>query len=113
MKISDLNNIFTATFTDEDFTVCIVAEDEEDAKEIAKGYGKDAELSGNIEVKEFDMDDEFDCDYVLKEDDVPKEKSIERSDLIPKYDFNKPLATPDMSMCFDETYEPEEEEIEL
>lgn len=114
MKISDLNNIYTATFTDENFSVCVIADDEEEAKEIAEGYGKDAELSGPVEVKDFDIDDDFDCDYIITKEDESKDKSkTPTSNLIPKYDFNKPLATPDVSLMCDETYEPDEEEMEM
>ena len=106
MKIHELSNLYTANFEDYDFTVCVCAESEEEAKSIAEGYGLDSKFDIiNIDVRELDENDEFDCDYVLSANDIEKEYKDSRESLKPKYDFVKPLYVPDdVSLCCDETY---------
>ena len=69
MKVNELKNLYVGINYNEDFLVLIVADDEQTAMEKAKEYFKQAKMDlGNITVKpfaEFDMEMQFDCDYVL------------------------------------------------
>lgn len=73
MRITDLN-LYTAYNKAEDFCVLVVADDEDDAKRIAKGYGKDSGFASNewtiAHLSSYSSLDtiHFDCDYVIFDD---------------------------------------------
>lgn len=65
MKIEDMDNLFTAHNKTENFNVFIVALDTIEAMEIARGYGFDAGLKNDWEIRRFEITDKADCDYIL------------------------------------------------
>lgn len=70
MNITDLTNLWVVKNISENFSILVVALDEEEAKEIAIEYFNDADIyfstSDRIEVKEFtNINEKFDCDYVI------------------------------------------------
>ncbi len=70
MKITELNNFYVGYNGKENFRILICASEIEDAKKIAKSYGKDAGIAGDWEVTEgLDSDMNFDCDYVVSYDE--------------------------------------------
>ena len=66
MKITELNNLYVAT-NDNEFKVLVVAQEENEAVDIAKKYYADNALSFDvIRVEPFeDINTVFDCDYAI------------------------------------------------
>lgn len=69
MKITDLNGLYVAYNTEEDFRILVVAQDEAEAMDVARSYFSDSNmysLPDGIEISEFDdVETKFDCDYVV------------------------------------------------
>lgn len=64
----DFTNLFVGYNAEERFRILMVAEDEEEAFEVAEGYRRDAKLDGEFQIYEAGQDDcalHFDCDRVL------------------------------------------------
>lgn len=60
-----MTNLFVAYNKKEDFRLAIVAGDSNEALELAKDYANNSCLLGNWEIEDFDIDDRFDCDYII------------------------------------------------
>lgn len=65
MKITDMTNLYTAYNKTENFRIIVVALDKEEAMDIAREYGNDAQLEGDWKISEFKLTDKIDCDYVV------------------------------------------------
>lgn len=67
MRINDMSNLYVATNWKEGFNVLVLAQDADEAKEIADTYGEQAKLEGefivdeNADLKKIRLD----CDYVI------------------------------------------------
>ena len=67
MKVNEMTNLWVGYNKTENFKVLIVAQDEAEAKEITEGYRLDTHLEGKFEIYKFtDVNEHFDCDYVLE-----------------------------------------------
>ena len=65
----NFTNLFIGYNSQEKYRILICADNEDDAKELAEEYRKDASLDGNFEISEIcnNIDTiHFDCDYVIK-----------------------------------------------
>jgi predicted nucleic acid-binding Zn ribbon protein len=76
MLIKDINNIWSAYNKDQNFRMLVVAEDENEAYEIAKEYGKDAGIDGEFEITTADINAHYDCDYILTANDKTKSNDL-------------------------------------
>lgn len=65
MFISDMTNLFIAHNEREDFNLAIVANDSNEALELAKDYGEDTGLHNDWEIGDFDVATKLDCDYII------------------------------------------------
>ncbi len=69
MKINELNTLWCATYKKENFTICVLADDIQEAVEVAMEYFNDSQwevMHEDIIITKFkDMNTNFDCDYVI------------------------------------------------
>ena len=69
MKVTDLAGLYVAYNTKEDFRILVVAQDQQEAMQVARNYFSDSGMNSmpnDIEISEFDdVDTKFDCDYVV------------------------------------------------
>ena len=69
MKITDIAGLYVAYNTKEDFRILVVAQDKEQAMNVARSYFSDSSMYSmpdGIEINEFnDIETKFDCDYVV------------------------------------------------
>ena len=72
MKANEMQNLWVGCNRTEDFKVLICAFDEIEAHEVAESYRIDTHMEGNFEITEFtNMEEKFDCDYVITYSDSP------------------------------------------
>lgn len=66
MKVHEMTNLYVGYNAFEDFRILICALDKEEAQELARDYGFDANIGGAWRITEdFDENTHFDCDYVI------------------------------------------------
>ena len=65
MTISDMYNLFTGYNETENYTVFIVALDRLEALDIAIKYGNDSGLENDWQIRDFNVNDKANCDYIL------------------------------------------------
>lgn len=65
ITIENMTNLWTGCNDTENFTVFIVALDEQEALEIAREYGNDIGMIDDWKIFTFGLSDISDCDYIL------------------------------------------------
>ena len=66
MRINEMNNLYCAYNSEENFRILICAFDEAEAAEIAFSYKADSHLVGDFSISHYEGEDVgFNCDYIL------------------------------------------------
>lgn len=81
MTINKMNNIWLAKNIEANFSVFVLANDENEAFVIANEYFNDSGMSGEISISTIDSDTQSDCDYIITGHDKMKTNNIALSDL--------------------------------
>lgn len=71
MKITEMQNLFSAYDETDNFRLLVLAENADEAKQLACIYAADANLSNDFIISdEIDTDMNFDCDRVISKNDI-------------------------------------------
>ena len=71
MKITEMQNLFSAYDETDDFRILVLAENADDAKQIVNIYAADANLNNIFVISdEIDADMNFDCDRIISKNDI-------------------------------------------
>lgn len=71
MKITEMQNLFSVYDETDNFRLLVLAENADEAKQLARIYATDANLSNDFVISdEIDTDMNFDCDRVISKNDI-------------------------------------------
>lgn len=71
MKITEMQNLFSAYDETDNFRMLVLAENADDAEQIVSDYAADANLSNVFVISdEIDADMNFDCDRIISKNDI-------------------------------------------
>lgn len=71
MKITEMQNLFSAYDETDNFRLLVLAENTDEAKQLVRIYAADANLSNDFVISdEINTDMNFDCDRVISKNDI-------------------------------------------